>query len=79
MRISQINLTRERLYSNVEQKIKKVISSIAEEVDCSRNMVTNTILADALGIPIEDHDRYDSELKFPGKLSAKARKRIGRR
>lgn len=73
MRISQVNLDREKLYSNVEDKIKAKLQSIAARSDCAVNMVTNTILADALGISLED--RYDIESKFYSKVSGKARKR----
>lgn len=47
-------LTRERLYSGVHPRVRARVESIAASEDCSMSFVCNTILADALGITIEE-------------------------
>jgi len=71
MRIQRLKLDRERLYANLVVNIKNKVRAIAAKNDCSMSFVTNTLLADILGITVEE--RYDIESEESPKLSRKAR------
>jgi hypothetical protein len=48
---------RRRLYSGIEPRIDDKIMQLAARFDCSKSFVSNTLLAKALNISVEEH--YD--------------------
>lgn len=68
MRIQRRGVKRIRIYPNVEEVIKKRVQFTAEKFDCSMNFVTNTLLAEVLGIKIDqlyyedNHDKTRSPI-----------------
>lgn len=54
MRYQKPIKNRQRLYAGVVSQIENKIESLARQHDCSKSFVTNTILAEALNIKIEE-------------------------
>jgi len=70
MRIQSRGYKRDKLYSAVLEQIKAKIARIAEQHDCSKSFVTNTILAEALRIKIDEV--YYEDRKYRRKLKKSA-------
>ena len=54
MRYQKPIKNREKLYAGVLNQVESKIGSIARQHDCSKSFVTNTILAEALNVKIEE-------------------------
>lgn len=67
MRIQPRIKNRKDIHSGVTKEINRKIENLALRFDCSKSFVTNTLLADALGIELEyRYDRREATRKAKG-------------